>query len=611
MKEKRNFNVFFYHFFQVYRRHYLSIIQEEEELASTEATPSSSRTNSRPSSIYGLQGLQPVPVDADLLSKALSSSAAAAGPAPPAPSVASSCDVASSLNDATSINSILSQEAGGPASNMSFSTSRPTSRPHTVTSLAEVVAAASNSTAPDNIQAAQSLSNLLEYVRPPAASPPPPPTEPLPEARPRSRRSMEVNEAMALGFNRCPASLPVAQPPPVSAPVRGGLKKEIDLTKVNFDKQQKLAGKKPMTSPMLVKVLSKSTAVARQAETESSDGKSDLQRLKEDITASTQSLETLKHTQTKSKFTTMRERLKSALHNTKKEDNMGSQTSINSTEQQQPSKVSKFFSLKSVLGGGKSLSGSLAGSVTSLDVKEETAETATAQTLDRKMTKQQKSGLLRRSNSLRQNSAAEQKSSFYKLNSSSVSSGGEGGETAEQVKGSAWHTNGTNNVGEKGSWRSPGRFLFSSNKQSSNKLPFDEKEVSRSTKKSSKSLTNHGIERAGSLEYIDDQSVAPEATPQNHDVTTRAEVGGGRRRDSQRKLVKPQQTYHDESNNRGSVYDNVNGGGGSVDTAAAVGSLLAECQSYIELQLNGINVPPPPIIQHQKVSHYLLLQNPG
>ena len=68
---------------QVYRRHYLSIIQEEEELASTAGnTPSSSRTNSRPSSIYGAlpQGaLQAVPIDPDLLNKALVA---------PAPSIA-------------------------------------------------------------------------------------------------------------------------------------------------------------------------------------------------------------------------------------------------------------------------------------------------------------------------------------------------------------------------------------------------------------------------------------------------------------------------------------------------------------------------------------------
>ena len=37
-----------------YRHHYLSIIQEEEENSVNEATPPSSRTNSRPSSIYGL-----------------------------------------------------------------------------------------------------------------------------------------------------------------------------------------------------------------------------------------------------------------------------------------------------------------------------------------------------------------------------------------------------------------------------------------------------------------------------------------------------------------------------------------------------------------------------
>ena len=37
-----------------YRHHYLSIIQEEEEHSANEATPPSSRTNSRPSSIYGL-----------------------------------------------------------------------------------------------------------------------------------------------------------------------------------------------------------------------------------------------------------------------------------------------------------------------------------------------------------------------------------------------------------------------------------------------------------------------------------------------------------------------------------------------------------------------------
>ena len=84
---------------------------------------------------------------------------------------------------------------------------------------------------------------------------------------------------------------------------------------VNFNKQQKLAGKKPSSSlnssggsqnqAMLVKVLSKSTASRQHAstldvggqgdssESSSNDGKSDLQRLKEDITASTQSLETL------------------------------------------------------------------------------------------------------------------------------------------------------------------------------------------------------------------------------------------------------------------------------------------------------------------------------
>ena len=37
-----------------YRHHYLSIIQEEEEHSANDATPPSSRTNSRPSSIYGL-----------------------------------------------------------------------------------------------------------------------------------------------------------------------------------------------------------------------------------------------------------------------------------------------------------------------------------------------------------------------------------------------------------------------------------------------------------------------------------------------------------------------------------------------------------------------------
>ena len=37
-----------------YRHHYLSIIQEEEEHSAADATPPSSRTNSRPSSIYGL-----------------------------------------------------------------------------------------------------------------------------------------------------------------------------------------------------------------------------------------------------------------------------------------------------------------------------------------------------------------------------------------------------------------------------------------------------------------------------------------------------------------------------------------------------------------------------
>ena len=83
---------------------------------------------------------------------------------------------------------------------------------------------------------------------------------------------------------------------------------------VNFNKQQKLAGKKPSSlnssggsqnQAMLVKVLSKSTASRQHAstldvggqgdssESSSNDGKSDLQRLKEDITASTQSLETL------------------------------------------------------------------------------------------------------------------------------------------------------------------------------------------------------------------------------------------------------------------------------------------------------------------------------
>ena len=83
---------------------------------------------------------------------------------------------------------------------------------------------------------------------------------------------------------------------------------------MNFNKQQKLAGKKPSSlnssggsqnQAMLVKVLSKSTASRQHAstldvggqgdssESSSNDGKSDLQRLKEDITASTQSLETL------------------------------------------------------------------------------------------------------------------------------------------------------------------------------------------------------------------------------------------------------------------------------------------------------------------------------
>ena len=37
-----------------YRHHYLSIIQEEEEHSTNDATPPSSRSNSRPSSIYGL-----------------------------------------------------------------------------------------------------------------------------------------------------------------------------------------------------------------------------------------------------------------------------------------------------------------------------------------------------------------------------------------------------------------------------------------------------------------------------------------------------------------------------------------------------------------------------
>ena len=110
------------------------------------------------------------------------------------------------------------------------------------------------------LQAAQSLSNLLEYVRPPAVSPPPVLQPPHllgldsaatsvegPPPRPRSRRSMEVNEAVALGFNRCPASLPVPPPPPphaapplptsTTAPpvpaVRSSqLKREIDLSKV-------------------------------------------------------------------------------------------------------------------------------------------------------------------------------------------------------------------------------------------------------------------------------------------------------------------------------------------------------------------------------------------
>ena len=40
-----------------YRHHYLSIIQEEEEHSANDATPPSSRTNSRPSSIYGLNPL--------------------------------------------------------------------------------------------------------------------------------------------------------------------------------------------------------------------------------------------------------------------------------------------------------------------------------------------------------------------------------------------------------------------------------------------------------------------------------------------------------------------------------------------------------------------------
>ena len=37
-----------------YRHHYLSIIQEEEEHSANDATPPSSRSNSRPSSIYAL-----------------------------------------------------------------------------------------------------------------------------------------------------------------------------------------------------------------------------------------------------------------------------------------------------------------------------------------------------------------------------------------------------------------------------------------------------------------------------------------------------------------------------------------------------------------------------
>ena len=83
---------------------------------------------------------------------------------------------------------------------------------------------------------------------------------------------------------------------------------------MNFNKQQKLADKKSSSAlnnagsqnqAMLVKVLSNSTASRQHMstfdvggqgnslESSSNDGKSDLQRLKEDITASTQSLETL------------------------------------------------------------------------------------------------------------------------------------------------------------------------------------------------------------------------------------------------------------------------------------------------------------------------------
>ena len=377
----------------------------------------------------------------------------------------------------------------------------------------------------------------------------------------------------------------------------------------------------------------------------------------------------------------MRERLKSALHKKPDinsngncpphSDNVsGSQTSLNSD---QASKVSKFFSLKSVL-GKTSLSGSLAGSITSLNNQENTPSEIKQEhqtsTLDRRVAKGSKS-LLKRSNSLRADSGHQRPEANNRNNSvlNRVNSAGavkgvvvgsetglsngnnKGGGTNGNQGAVSTHNNGIiegQKGGSSSSWRSPGRFLFSSKRDQPQSPSDNVDKVSNSNqvisnevkqKNSKSTLSSKKCIKTNVFEGGIYESVAFEKASQDHDQATRPEMGdkaSGRkpmrndtgtsqevknnsRLKSNSEIECTSSTTLDLNKARLSMYDNVgitipeaaqatkplnnviNSGGfhdkrdqkpsrgktktdGCRDDNEVVGNLLAECQSYIETQ---------------------------